>query len=47
VHHPEHGWLAFVFPPEHGTLLGVTLVKHSALCEYFAGALPPSTVVVN
>lgn len=23
VHHPEHGWLAFVFPPEHATLLGI------------------------
>ena len=44
VHHPEHGWLAFVFPPEHATLLGVTLVKHSALCEYFAGTLPADNV---
>jgi hypothetical protein len=47
VHHPEHGWLAFVFPPEHATKLGVTLVRQSALCDYFAGTLPPSTVGVN
>ena len=47
VHHPEHGWLAFVFPPEHATMLGVALVRHSALCEYFAGTLPPSTGTVN
>jgi hypothetical protein len=48
LHHPEHGWLAFVLPPEHAALLGVTLVKHAALCEYFAGTLPKaSTVAVN
>jgi hypothetical protein len=47
VHHPEHGWLAFVFPPEHAATLGVALVRHSALCEYFAGTLPPSTGTVN
>ncbi len=46
-HHPEHGWLAFVFPQEHAALLGTTLVKHSGLCEYFAGTLPPSTGTVN
>jgi len=44
VHHPEHGWLVFVFPPESANKLGVTLVRHSALCEYFAGTLPPATV---
>ena len=22
VHHPEHGWLSFVFPPEHAAMLG-------------------------
>ncbi len=47
LHHPEHGWLAFVFPPEHAAMLGTALVKHSALCEYFAGTLPPSTGTVN
>jgi hypothetical protein len=47
VHHPEHGWLAFVFPPEHAGVLGTALVKHSGLCEYFAGTLPPSTGTVN
>lgn len=47
VHHPELGWLAFVFPPDHAALLGATLVKHSGLCEYFAGTLPPSTGTVN
>ena len=47
VHHPEHGWLAFVFPPEHAGVLGTALVKHSALCEYFAGTQPPSTGTVN
>ena len=47
LHHPEHGWLAFVFPADHTALLGQALVKHSALCEYFAGTLPPSTGTVN
>ena len=23
VHHPEHGWLAFIFPPEYANKLGV------------------------
>ena len=27
VHHPEHGWLAFVFPPEHAAMLGAALVE--------------------
>ena len=47
VHHPEHGWLAFVLPPEHAAMLGVALVKQAGMCEYFAGTLPPSTVTVN
>ena len=45
--HPDHGWLTFVFPPECASRLGVQLVKQSALCDYFAGSLPPSTVAVN
>jgi hypothetical protein len=47
IHHPEHGWLAFVFPPEHATILGVALVKHAGMCEYFAGSIAPGTVTVN
>jgi hypothetical protein len=47
VHHPEHGWLAFVFPPEHAVMLGVALVKHAGMCEYFAGSIAPATVSVN
>jgi hypothetical protein len=47
VHHPEHGWLAFVFPPEHAALLGVALVKHAGMCEYFAGSIAPATVTMN
>ena len=47
IHHPDHGWLTSLLPPEHAALLGMALVKHSALCEYFAGTLPPSTVTVN
>jgi hypothetical protein len=47
LHHPEHGWLAFVFPPEHAAMLGVALVRHSGVCDYFAGTLPPSTMTVN
>lgn len=48
VHHPEHGWLAFIFPPEHAALLGVNLVRHAALCDYFAAAQPAaSTAAVN
>jgi hypothetical protein len=45
--HPDHGWLTFLFPPECAGRLGTQLVKHSALCEYFAGTLPPSTVTMN
>ena len=47
VHHPEHGWLAFVLPPEHAAMLGVALVKQAGMCEYFAATLPPPTVSVN
>ena len=47
LHHPEHGWLAFVFPPEHAAVLGVALVKQAGMCEYFAGSAAPSTVAVN
>ena len=47
VHHPEHGLLAFVFPPEYANKLGVALVRQAALCDYFAGTLPPPTVSVN
>ncbi|PYT24948.1 MAG: hypothetical protein DMG57_26870 [Acidobacteria bacterium] len=45
--HPDHGWLTFVFPPECASRLGMGLVKQSALCDYFAGTLSPSTVAVN
>jgi hypothetical protein len=47
VHHPEHGWLAFVFPPEHAAMLGAALVKQAALCGNFAGTQPASTTAVN
>jgi len=47
VHHPEHGWLSFVFPPEHAAMLGAALLRHSGACDHFAGTLPPSTVTVN
>ena len=45
--HPDHGWLTFHFPPDCANKLGVALVKQAALCDYFAGTLPPSTVTVN
>ena len=47
VHHPVHGWLSFVFPPEHAAMLGAALLKHSGVCAYFKGTLPPSTGTVN
>lgn len=47
VHHPEHGWLAFVFPPEHAAMLGVALVKQAGMCEYFAASFPPTTIALN
>jgi hypothetical protein len=47
VHHPEHGWLAFLFPPEHAAVLGTALLRHSGVCENFAGTVPPSTGTVN
>lgn len=45
--HPDHGWLVFLFLPEFANRAGVALVKKAALCEHFAGTLPPSTVAVN
>ena len=42
--HPDHGWLTFLFPPECASRLGTQLVKHSALCDYFAGTLPPQEI---
>jgi len=47
VHHPEHGWLAFVFPTEHAATLGAALLRHSGVCDYSSGTLPPSTATVN
>jgi hypothetical protein len=44
---PDHGWLVFLFPPSCADRLGQALMKQSALCDYFAGTLPPSTVTVN
>ena len=45
--HPDYGWLTFLLPPECASRLGMGLMKQSALCDYFAGTLPPSTVAVN
>jgi len=47
LHHPVHGWLSFIFPPESANRLGLALIKQAALVEHFAGALPPSTMTVN
>jgi hypothetical protein len=47
VHHPQHGWLAFIFPPEYANKLGMALVRQAALVEYFANSVPPPTVSVN
>jgi hypothetical protein len=48
VYHPEHGWLGFVFSPDHASLMGAALVKTSGLCEYFAATQPSaSTTAVN
>jgi hypothetical protein len=45
--HPDYGWLTFLFPPECASRLGMGLMKQSALVEYFAGTVPPSTLSVN
>jgi len=45
--HPDYGWLTFLFPPECASRLGMGLMKQSALVEYFANSVPPSTVAVN
>lgn len=45
--HPDHGWLTFLLPPECANRLGLGLVKQFALCDYFSGTHPPSTVTVN
>lgn len=47
VHHPEHGWLAFVLPQEHAAIMGAALLRHAGVCDYFNGTLPPSTAAVN
>lgn len=47
LHHPDHGWLTFLLPPDMASMIGTALVKQSALCDYFAGTLPPSTVAIN
>ena len=47
LHHPDHGWLTFLLPPDMASLIGTALVKQSALCDYFAGTVPKSTVTMN
>jgi len=47
LHHPDHGWLTFLLPADMASMIGTALVKQSALCDYFAGAMPSSTVSVN
>ena len=47
LHHPDHGWLSFLLPPDMASLIGTALVKQSALCDYFAGTVPKSTVTMN
>ena len=47
LHDPDHGWLTFLLPPDMASMIGTALVKQSALCDYFAGTMPPSTVTVN
>jgi hypothetical protein len=39
LHHPDHGWLTFLLPPDMASNLGTALVKQSALCDYFAGTV--------
>lgn len=45
--HPDHGWLTFQITPEGASRLGAGLLKQSALCDYFARLVPPSTITVN
>ena len=47
LHHPDHGWLTFLLPPDMASMIGTALVKQSALCDYFAGTVPKSTVTMN
>ena len=47
LHHPAYGWLSFLLPPDMANLIGMALLKQSALCDYFAGIMPPSTVTVQ
>jgi hypothetical protein len=47
LHHPDYGWMSFVLPPDMASLIGTALLKQSALCDYFAGTVPKSTVTVN
>ena len=47
LHHPDYGWLSFILPRDMASQIGTILVKQSALCDYFAGEMAPSTVTVN
>jgi len=47
LHHPHHGWLTFLLPPDMAFQLGAALVRQSALCDYFAGTVPASTMTVQ
>jgi hypothetical protein len=46
-HHPRHGWLSFLLPPDWANQLGLALIKQAALIEYFNGAAPPPNEAVN
>ena len=47
IHHPHHGWLAFIFPPQMAHLMGTTFLKHAGACEQHAKIAPPSTPKVQ
>ncbi len=43
IHHPHHGWLAFLFPPTMAYGIGAMFLKHAEICEHQAKIAPPST----
>ncbi len=47
MHHPDHGWLTFFFPPDDADRVALALLKGSAMVREAARALALSTVTEN
>ena len=47
IHHPHHGWLSFLFPPDLAQEIGAMFLKHAEICAHAAKIAPPSTPKVQ